>query len=119
MSWTAIDFSTPSEGPAEGRVASHTDASESKRSKTRLANAEAERNWSNFDQPSWLTAEFYRENIQPQLIALSSHAIARHICVSRGYATDVRRGREPHPRHWQNLARLVGLCSDSRGPEAG
>lgn len=94
---------------SEGRVFSHTDKAEAKRSKTRLANHEILRKWSSSDQPSWLTARFYAEKIQPLLDPLSTTAIARNLAVSRGYATEIRRGRVPHPRHWQTLAKLTGM----------
>jgi CRISPR-associated endonuclease Cas1 len=96
---------------SEGRVASHSESAEMKRSLTRLANSEAERNWSDSDQPSWLTADFYAEKIQPQLINVSGRAIARQLSVSCGYAIEIRRGRVPHPRHWQVLANLIEINS--------
>jgi hypothetical protein len=34
--------------------------------------------------------------------------------ISIPYAVDIRSARRiPHPRHWQTLARLVGISSDS------
>src|ERR1700680_2783076 len=94
---------------SEGRVVSHTYKDEAKRSKTQLANHTIRREWSNSDQPSWLTAKFYAEKIQPLVADLSSSAIVRHLAVSRGYANEIRHGRVPHPRHWQTLATLLGL----------
>jgi len=94
---------------SEGRVVSHTATAEAKRSKTQLANHATLQEWSASDQPSWLTAKFYAEKIQPLLASLSSSAIVRHLAVSRGYAAEIRRGRVPHPRHWHTLARLLGL----------
>jgi hypothetical protein len=93
----------------EGRVVSHTDEAEAKRSKTQLANHATLQEWSASDQPSWLTAKFYTEKMQPLIADLSSSAIVRHLSVSRGYANEIRRGRVPHPRHWLTLAKLVGL----------
>ena len=92
-----------------GRVASHTDQAEAKRSETQLAIHATRREWSASDQPSWLTAKFYEEKIQPLVMPLLSRAIARHLGVSRGYATEIRNGRVPHPRHWNALARLLGI----------
>jgi hypothetical protein len=94
---------------AEGRVSAHSEKAEAKRSRTQLANRENIRKWSSSEQPSWLTARFYAEKIQPRLIDLSVAAIARELAVSRGYATEVRRGRVPHPRHWQALVQLLGV----------
>ncbi len=92
-----------------GRVASHRHKAEARRSKTQLINHANRREWSPSDQPTWLTAKFYAEKIQPLLVPLSSGAISRYLAVSRGYATEIRHGRVPHPRHWKPLARLIGL----------
>jgi hypothetical protein len=94
---------------SEGRAASHTSEAEAKRSKTRQTNAATLREWSASDQPSWLTEAFYTEKMQPLLAPMSSRAIARQLAVSRGYATEIRHGRVPHPRHWLTLARLTAL----------
>jgi CRISPR-associated protein Cas1 len=93
---------------AEGRVVSHTDEAERKRSKTRKANHAAMQAWSTSDHPTWLTEKFYVKKMQPQLGSLSSSAIARQFQVSRGYATEIREGRIPHQRHWEALANLIG-----------
>jgi CRISPR-associated endonuclease Cas1 len=94
---------------SEGRVVSHTETAEAKRSKTQLANHATLQEWSASDQPSWLTAKFYAEKIQPLLASSSNSAIMRQLAVSRGYATEIRRGRVPHPRHWLVLAKLARL----------
>jgi len=94
---------------SEGRVVSHTDKAEAKRSQTQLASHAKRRKWSPSDQPPWLTAKFFAEKIQPLVADLSSSAIVRHLSVSRGYAAEIRNGRVPHPRHWNNLATLLGL----------
>jgi hypothetical protein len=88
---------------------SHTATAEAKRSKTQLANHATLQEWSASDQPSWLTAKFYAEKMQPLVADLSSSAIVRHLRVSRGYANEIRHGRVPHPRHWRTLATLLGL----------
>jgi CRISPR-associated endonuclease Cas1 len=92
-----------------GRIAAHTPEAESKRSKTQLAKQRDLRKWSPSHQPSWLTLEFYAEKIQPALGHLSNGAIGRRLNVSRGYAIEIKRGRIPHPRHWQTLAVLSGV----------
>jgi hypothetical protein len=86
---------------------SHTAAAETKRSQTQLAIHATRRKWSASDQPSWLTEKFYAEEIHPKLSSLSSSAIVQHLTVSRGYAAEIRRGRVPHPRHWQTLAKMT------------
>jgi CRISPR-associated endonuclease Cas1 len=94
---------------AEGRVLSHAETAEAKRSRTQFTNRANIRKWSSSDQPAWLTARFYEQKIQPLLPPLSTTAIARHLSVSRGYATEIRLGRVPHPRHWRSLAKLTGV----------
>ena len=64
------------------------------------------------DQPAWLNEETYREKIQPRLAEITVPRIRSVLGISVAYATDVRAGRrQPHPRHWNILARLVGLSS--------
>jgi hypothetical protein len=92
----------------EGRVVSHTSNAEAKRSKTQIVNQANIRKWSPSDQPSWLTAKFYAEKIQPLVSSLSSSLITSRLSVSRGYAGQIRKGRPPHPRHWRALAELTG-----------
>jgi hypothetical protein len=94
---------------SDGRVVSHTLKAETKRSQTQLAAHANRQKWSESDQPSWLTAEYYAEKMQPLVAALSTSAIVRNLEVSRGYANEVRRGRVPHPRHWVTLAKLLKL----------
>jgi CRISPR-associated endonuclease Cas1 len=94
---------------AEGRGVSHTDKAESKRSKTRKANHAAQQAWSASDKPTWLTEKFYVKKMQPLLGSLSSSVIARQLRVSRGYATEIRNGRVPHPRHWKFLAEYLAV----------
>jgi CRISPR-associated endonuclease Cas1 len=92
-----------------GRVVSHSSNAQAKRSKTQIAKQANIREWSILDQPSWLTADFYMEKIQPLISSLSSSLITRQLAVSRGYAGEIRQGRVPHPRHWQTLAKLTGV----------
>ena len=96
---------------SKGRIAAHIPTAEAKRSKKQIANGKAIQEWSASEQPSWLTAKFYAEKMQPRIAPLSSRAIARDLGVSRGYAIEVRRGRVPHPRHWMVLARMIGVSS--------
>jgi transcriptional regulator with XRE-family HTH domain len=50
------------------------------------------------------------KEVQPLLRNSSLSKIASSIGVSLVYASDIRRGRRrPHPRHWQALAKLVGV----------
>jgi CRISPR-associated endonuclease Cas1 len=93
----------------QGRVASHTELAEAKRSATQVANSASLRKWSSSDNPPWLTEQFYLTKIRPMLGTLSGRAIMRKLSVSHGYAAEVRRGRVPHPRHWPVLAKLARL----------
>jgi CRISPR/Cas system-associated endonuclease Cas1 len=97
----------------QGRVVSHTSEAEAKRSKTQRANHASRREWSSTDQPSWLTAEFYENKIQPLVASISTRAMARHLSISHGYATEIRNGRVPHPRHWQGLLKMTALSTQS------
>ena len=94
-----------------GRVASRTPEARAKQSVTQREHAKARSSWKVSSQPAWLTAEVYSERIQPLLVGMSSSSIGSRIGVSRWYAGRIRRGYRPHPRHWQPLAKLVGVSS--------
>jgi hypothetical protein len=81
-------------------------------SKTLSDHAVANSWWSPSSLPAWLNEEFYVQKIQPQLKTVKVREIAQAMQVSQPYAAFVRSGRRrPHPRHWQLLARLVGVSS--------
>jgi len=66
--------------------------------------------WEPSSLPSWLTEECFAQKIQPLLRAKKVREIAAAIQVSKLYAGLIRSGRRrPHPRHWQMLAKLVGV----------
>jgi CRISPR-associated endonuclease Cas1 len=92
-----------------GRVAAHTPEALAKEGETQRRHANARSSWAASPQPDWLTPQFYAENIRPLLAKISNSSIASQIGVSRWYAGRIRQGYRPHPRHWQLLARLVGL----------
>jgi CRISPR-associated endonuclease Cas1 len=92
-----------------GRLVSHTPEARAKQSATRGRHARACSEWDPSTQPAWLTEDVFTERIQPLLSKLSTSTIAKCIGVSRGYAGSVRDGYRPHPRHWQALAKLVGI----------
>lgn len=96
-----------------GRLTANTAQAQAKRRNTQRRNGEAKRSWDVSSQPAWLTEQFYSEKIQPILAQLSGSAIGRAIGVSAMYGSRIRRGDRPHPRHWQQLAKLVQF-SDSR-----
>jgi hypothetical protein len=95
-----------------GRSVSHTPEARAKQGNTRRRHAKACSSWRVSDQPTWLTAEVYSEQIHPRLAELPNSAIASRIGVSRGYAGRVREGYRPHPRHWLALAELVGVSGN-------
>jgi CRISPR-associated protein Cas1 len=95
-----------------GRIASHTDEAEISRAKTRQRHAAALKAWDPTTLPDWLTEQAYREKIQPRLAEVTVPAISTALGISGPYATDIRAGgRRPHQRHWEKLARLVGVST--------
>jgi len=95
----------------QGRVAAHTAKAEALRSRTQRRHAAARKAWKPSDKPQWLDERAYREQIQPRLAALTVPDISAALGVSEPYATHIRAGRRrPHPRHWEGLARLVGVA---------
>jgi CRISPR-associated endonuclease Cas1 len=94
----------------QGRVASKSPESRARVSATQRRQQTARWNWNPSSQPDWLTEEFYVKEVQPLLRNSSLSKIASSIAVSLMYASDIRRGRRrPHPRHWEALAKLVGV----------
>jgi CRISPR-associated protein Cas1 len=94
----------------EGRIASHADEAEIKRSKTRRRHAAELKGWDPATLPDWLTEQAYREKIQSRLKGLAVPTIMRALGISQPYATDIRAGkRVPHPRHWEKLALAISV----------
>jgi len=97
-----------------GRIASHTNKAENSRSKTRLRHAVALKAWGLTSPPDWLTEQAYSEKIQPLLAKVTVPVISAALGISEPYATDIRAGKRcPHPRHWEKLARLIGISTTS------
>jgi CRISPR-associated endonuclease Cas1 len=92
-----------------GRIVGHTPEAIAKEGKSQRQHAKARSLWAVSGQNSRLTPEMYTEKIQPLLARVSTSAIASRIGVSRWYASKVRQGYRPHPRHWQVLAKLAGF----------
>lgn len=79
-------------------------------SKTLSDHAVANTWWEPSSLPSWLTEQFYVEQIQPLLRGKKVREIAEVMRVSKPYAALVRAGRSrPHPRHWLALAKLTPI----------
>jgi CRISPR-associated endonuclease Cas1 len=95
-----------------GRLTAHGSQAQAKRSNTQRRNAISWHSWKASSQPAWLTEQFYSEKIQPLLAQLSGTAIARAIGVTCAYGSRIHKGKLPHARHWQALARLAGILSD-------
>jgi CRISPR-associated endonuclease Cas1 len=94
----------------KGRLASHGSEAEAKRAENRRRHAAALKTWRTSDQPAWLDEETYQQKIQPRLTSVTVSAIRTALSISKAYATNIRSGRRlPHPRHWQMLARRVGV----------
>lgn len=94
------------------RVAALAPEAQLKRAATQQINALAQHAWRPSDQPVWLTAEVYSEQIQPALLSMRGSLIAKILRVSNSYARDIHKGRIiPHARHWSVLANLVGYSS--------
>jgi hypothetical protein len=94
----------------QGRIASHSQEAEMRRSETQRRHHAAKRAWRPSDMPGWLNEETYREKIQPRLADVTVPAISKALGISGPYATDIRAGkRRPHPRLWLNLMKLVGV----------
>ena len=102
------------EGAQAGRVSAQTTTAKARRRETKRLHDLARVNWSPSDQPSWLTEDLYKDQIQPRLVGATLSAIASAISVSIPYASDIRKGRRrPHPRHWPALAVLVNVSKDT------
>jgi CRISPR-associated endonuclease Cas1 len=96
----------------QGRVAAHSAESELKRGATQRRRHEARLNWNIWNHPTWLTEQFYSEQIQPRLGSVEVKTIAEALGISITYASYIRAGRRrPHPRHWHPLARLIGISA--------
>jgi CRISPR-associated endonuclease Cas1 len=93
-----------------GRVAAQSPESNRKRIETHLRHAAAKRAWHSSPKLDWLTFDFYDEAIQPNLNGITISTLASTLDVSEAYAANIRKGRyRPHPRHWESLAKLVGV----------
>lgn len=92
-----------------GRLTAHSSQAQAKRSNTQRRNAISWHSWKASSQPGWLTEQVYSEKIQPLLARVSGTAVARAIGVTCAYGSRIRQGSRPHPRHWQALAKFVGV----------
>jgi CRISPR-associated endonuclease Cas1 len=99
----------------QGRIAAQSPEAQRKRIETHLRHGAAKRAWLLSPKPDWLTLDFYNQEIHPQLSSLTISSIASTLTVSEVYAANIRAGRHrPHARHWEALARLVGVIPKDR-----
>ena len=96
-----------------GRVAARSPEARARHAESERRHAKARASWDASGQPAWLTSESYSQRIQPLLAKISTSAIRSQIGVSRWYASRIRQGYCPHPRHWQALAQIVGVSQEN------
>jgi CRISPR-associated endonuclease Cas1 len=93
-----------------GRIASHAPGPSERRVETHRRHALAIGAWQPSSLPAWLNEEVYTRRIQPLLAGIANPVIMAALGVSVSYALAIRAGRRrPHPRHWKELAKLVGV----------
>lgn len=97
----------------KGRVIGQGPEAQARRKETQRRNAELQREWSPESLPAWLDKNTYLQKIQPLLASKTNSEIAIALSISMQYAIDIRRGRRvPHLRHWEALAKLVGVLTE-------
>jgi CRISPR-associated endonuclease Cas1 len=102
------------EAAKKGRVAAQTEVAQTRRSETQLRHRAEMHLWNSSDLPTWLTEKYYLTEIQPRLPRITLSSLASKLDISMPYAVQVRSAkRVPHKRHWQALARLVGVSETS------
>jgi len=95
-----------------GRMTAHAAGPRARLAETRRRHATAIRAWKPSSLPTWLDEETYNRKIQPLLKDIANPVIMSSLGVSVTYAVAIRAGRrKPHPRHWEALARLVGVAA--------
>ncbi len=96
-----------------GRVAGHSREARARQAEAQRRHAAAKRAWQASSQPVWLDKDFYLRKIQPLLSGVTVPALASALGISEPYAAEIRAARYlPHRRHWQTLARLVGVSAN-------
>jgi CRISPR-associated endonuclease Cas1 len=96
-------------GARSGRIAARTPEARAKHSESARKHAVARSSWDASSQPTWLTQDCFSKKIQPLLSDIPSSKIRSCIGVSHWYASKIRQGYCPHPRHWKSLADLAGM----------
>jgi CRISPR-associated endonuclease Cas1 len=94
-----------------GRLAAQRPKALAKQADSQRRHANARSTWDASSQPDWLTVEVFSQEIQPLLASVSTSVIGSRIGISRWYASRIRQGYRPHPRHWKALAELVHIST--------
>jgi CRISPR-associated endonuclease Cas1 len=94
-----------------GRVAAQTPEALAKQADSQRRHSRARSAWDESSQPAWLTPELFSRKIQSLLADVPTSVIQSRIGVSRWYASRIRQGYQPHPRHWEILAKLAGVSA--------
>jgi hypothetical protein len=92
-----------------GRRTANSPDARAKHAITARKNALAQHSWKPSDLPDWLTSEAFVQKIQPLLSKVPTSVIRSAMGVSKCYASKIRQGYRPHPRHWEALAMVVGV----------
>jgi len=93
-----------------GRILAQSAEAQLRRGNANRKHMIAVNRWKPTDNPSWLNEEMFQTRIYPRLAEYSARTIASALGISEVYAANIRAGRHrPHPRHWQTLAKLVGV----------
>jgi CRISPR-associated endonuclease Cas1 len=96
--------------PKMVRLNAHDPIARRRRGDTQRQQAAALKAWKPSDKPEWLDEEFYLAKIQPRVAEITIPVLMSALRISKPYATNIRAGRRPHPRHWLTLARLVDVA---------
>jgi hypothetical protein len=92
------------------RIAAQSEVSQTRGSETQLRHRAEMDLWNSSDLPTRLNEKYYLTEVQPRLPQITLSALASKLGISIPYAVEVRSARRvPHKRHWQALARLVGV----------
>ena len=83
-----------------GRRTANGPEAQAKRAIKARKNALAQHSWKASDQPAWLTQELFEQKIQPRLANVSMSVIRSSLGISKWYASKIRQGYRPHPRHF-------------------
>jgi hypothetical protein len=101
------------EGAKIGRIAARKPQARAKHSESARRNALARSSWDPASLPAWLTADFFLGEIRCLLANVSTSKIRGSLGVSAWYASKIRQGYIPHPRHWKALAQLAEVSGNS------